>query len=65
MTYNQELKKLQKQIDKLNSEKNNLVEILRDMVTIALKDEWDKATTGRQSVIKDARYLLKKEGIKV
>jgi hypothetical protein len=49
---------LNKRIAEREAERDRLRQLLGEAVQIALFDEWDKALTGRQLWLKDARAAL-------
>lgn len=51
-----------KRIATMQAEITDLKRKLADMISIAESDGWDKASTGRQLVLRDAVRALAKEG---
>lgn len=45
-----------------NKREKAIKQILEDMVYVAKQDGWDKSTTGRQLILRDAEKLLKDIG---
>lgn len=49
--------------DEVKEAYEEMIDALIDMVKVAESDEWDKSTTGRQIIFKEAVKALKKAGV--